>query len=102
MHCVRCADGEFKIVLYGAYEMSQSILTHKKGNHVTKELKGGKMVIDLHYRPRHRSVYPNFTRARKGWSDVKISVSFSRRFHTGLAMTDKIAAFCVSFFVGGV
>lgn len=46
----------FKIVLYGAYEIWQSILTHKRGNHETKELNGGKMVIDLDYRLRHRSV----------------------------------------------
>ena len=46
----------FKIVLYGAYEIWQSILTHKRGNDVTEELNGGKMVIDLDYRPRQRSV----------------------------------------------
>ena len=55
----------FKIVLYGAYEIWQSILTHKRGNDVTEELKGGKMVIDLDYRPRQRSVQPNFARAKK-------------------------------------
>ena len=39
---------------------------------------------------------------KKRARDVKISVSFSRCFHTGLVITDEIAAFCVSFFVGRV